>query len=224
MDPRPLFLKYRIPPSLLGKEVLVDEEILREHAHDDVIFPFAFPGLIFRFTGGIALEDDPRLREALRSEYPHVDVRGNPLAFPPGEHLFVEAPPQHVRPILLRGMELGFPEISGVFRESVGIHLVAEPGWREYSPLSVLATLFYEVEAYRLPADAFYPHPRGSMAEFRMKRKREYPRIKEFHAFLRRLFSEKRRKLSTLLPHAPDTRVFQAPPEMLLELFETTLG
>ncbi len=220
MDYSDLLVRYRIPPTLVGKPVVVAEDLLEEYASGgDIVFPYAFPGLIFRYTGGIALDDHPAKIRALQSEYPHVRVLENPLRFPAGERLYVEAPPQRTRDVLVRGILLGFKEILGVARESVGIHITAEPGWREYGPLSVLAQYFYRIEAYRLPNDVFSPTPKGPMAEIRMKAHRRVKGAERFYSFLRRVFSERKRLLSSIFPGAPSIRVQDADPETLYDVF-----
>lgn len=222
MDYTELLVRYRVPPTLIGKPVVVDEDLLREFARGDVVFPYAFPGLIFRFVGGTALDDHPVKLNALRSEYPHIRVSPNPLRFPAGDRLHLETPPERTRDVLSRAMILGFSEIIGTLRESVAVHLVAEPGWREYGPLSVLAQYLYRIEAYRLPNDAFYPTPKGPMAELRMVMHRRLEDPSSFYAFLKRIFQQRRRLLSSIIPGAPGVRVQDADPETLFEVFEST--
>jgi len=222
-DLRRLMIKHRIPPSLLRKEVLVDTEFLNDFAgFGDVVFPHAFPGFVFRYVGGVALDEEP-MRSALTQEYPHVTVLGRPPSdFPSGENLFVEAPPELSRDVIARGVLLGFERVFGVARESVIIDVTAEPGWKEYSAFSVLVQSFYEVvDAYRLPSDAFYPHPKGSMGGFVLEKRKDYPDVKGYFDFLKRIFRHKRKKLSSLGIN-DDRRPVDVPPEELLEIYETT--
>ncbi|MDN5366684.1 MAG: rRNA (adenine1518-N6/adenine1519-N6)-dimethyltransferase [Candidatus Diapherotrites archaeon] len=216
-------IKYRIPPSLLRKEVLVDTEFIEEFAgHGDVVFPHAFPGFVFRYVGGTALDAEP-MRSALRQEYPHVSVPDSePEEFPSGVNVFVEAPPERTRDVITRAVLLGFEHVFGVARESVVLSVTAEPGWKEYSALSALVQTFYEVvDAYRLPSDAFYPHPRGSMAGFFFKRVREYGDVEGYYRFLQCIFQNKRKRLSNM-GFDDDRRPFELEPRELLELYETT--
>ncbi len=222
MDYTELLAKYRVPPTLVRKPVVVDEDLIKEFAKGDVVFPYAFPGLIFRFVGGVALDDHPAKLNALRSEYTHITVLSDPLNFPRGRTLYLETPPERTRDVLIRAMLLGFPEIVGTLRESIGVHLVAEPGWREYDPLSVLAQFLYKVEAYRLPNDVFYPTPKGPMAEVRMVLHRRLENPSMFYAFLKKVFQHRRRLLSAMFPGAPNVRVQDADPDTLFEVFEST--
>ncbi len=221
---RKLMIRYRIPPSLLRKEVLVDTEFLEEFAEfGDVVFPHAFPGFIFRYVGGVALDDEP-MRSALRREYPGIAVLENPPEdFPAGKNLFVETPPERTKEIIVRGILHGYERIYGVARESVVLSLTAEPGWKEYSAAAAFLQTFYSVDdAYRLPADAFYPHPRGSVAGFVFSKVRDYDDLSGYYLFLTSIFSSKRKKLSNL-GYKDDRRPFEIPPEELLELYETTV-
>ncbi len=216
-------IRHRIPPSLLRKEVLVDPEFLEDFAgFGDVVFPHAFPGFIFRHVGGVALDVEP-MRSALRAEYPGIDVLDlDPSSFPPGNRIFVEVPPDVARSVVVRAVVLGYEQIFGVARESLVLSLTAEPGWKEYNAEAALIQSFYEVEdAYRLPSDAFYPHPRGSMAGFVLRRVRTYSDVGGYYSFLRRVFSSKRRKLAAM-GFPDERRPFEIPPEDMLELYETT--
>ncbi len=218
-----LLKKYRIPPSELRKEVLVDKEILENEIPDGIDFPFAFPGLPFRFHGGVAWEEGKKA-EAVKAEY-GVEVRGKPMEFSGGTRLFLEAPPEKTRDVLEKAAQQGYEEIIGVCRERLGVILSAEPGWPEYSPLTVIYSLFYDVEAYRMPAQSFYPHPKGSMAwvEARLK---ERPRINmdQFLSFLKRLFTNKKKKVSNIVPVDEERRPYELPPERLLEIYELVGG
>jgi len=222
-DLRKLMIKYRIPPSLLRKDVLIDVEFLEDFTgFGDVVFPHAFPGFIFRYVGGTALDDEP-MRNAVLHEYPHVSVSSSPPSdFTPGENLFVEAPPERSRDLITRGVLLGFERIFGVARESVVLDLTAEPGWKEYSAFSAFVQSFYNLQdAYRLPSDAFYPRPRGSMGGFVLERSGDHPDVQGYFSFLKRIFQHKRKKLSNL--GIPDPRrPVDLSPDDLLELYVTT--
>ncbi len=223
IDVQGILIKHRIPPSLLSKEVLADEEFLEEFAQrGDVLFPFAFPGLIFRYTKGIAVDREP-LASALREEYPKIRVVAkDPLAFPPYERVYVEAPPALARDVVVRAALLGAHEIYGVGRESFVATLVADPGVHGYNYVSAFIQTMYDVEdAYRLPSDAFYPVPSGPMGGFVLARGRDVDRPEDYLAFLRRVFTAKRKKLKNLGIEG-ERRPWEMEPEALYEAFETT--
>lgn len=212
-DLRKLMMKHRIPPSFLSKEVLVDPEFLQDFAcFGDVVFPHAFPGFIFRYVGGVAIDKGP-LSKALGEEYPHISLS---QICPSGENLFVEAPPKLTRDVIIGGVKRGFKRIFGVARESVVSEATAEPGWSNYSAFSAFIQSFYTVQdAYGLPADAFYPHPRGSMGGFVLERVRDFEDVDGYYSFLRGAFSCKRKKLNS------GRRPLDLSPEDLLEIYIT---
>ena len=223
IDVQGLLIKHRIPPTLLSKEVLADEEFLEEFAErGEVLFPFAFPGLIFRYTKGIAVDQEP-LASALRSEYPNVRVISkDPLSFPPFRRVYVEAPPVHARDVVIRAALLDAEEIYGVGRESFVATLVSEPGLHGYTYVSAFIQTLYAVEdAYRLPSDAFYPVPSGPMGGFVLVKKRRISNPDRYLQFLKRLFTAKRKKLKNLGVEG-GRRPWEMAPEELLEVFETT--
>jgi hypothetical protein len=221
---RNILVRYRVPHSLLQKEVLVDTEFLEEFTRfGDVFFPYAFPGLIFRYVGGIAA-DDTRFHPALRALYPHIRITtlsSRYAALP----VFVEAPPQSVRDVIATAVISDAPVIMGVARESVVASVVAEPGDPDYSALSAFVQTYYDIDdAYRLPSDAFYPVPRGSMAGFVLKRVSDHDRYAEkYWQFLRTVFTNKRRKIEWA-GNTYEVRPQDAEPETLRRIFETTLG
>jgi len=220
---RNLLVRYRMPASLLQKEVLVDTEFLEEFTRfGDVFFPFAFPGLIFRYVGGIAA-DRPPLLAPLRDLYSHVHVTelsDNYPALP----TFVEAPPRGVRNVLVNAVASDAPQIFGVARESVVASVVAEPGYPEYSALSAFVQTYYDiVDAYRLPSDAFYPVPRGSMAGFVLKRVKGHDRHSfTYWKFLQQVFTNRRKKID-VQGNIYELRPADAEPEDLHRIFETTV-
>jgi len=218
-----MLVRYRVPQSLLQKEVLVDTEFLEEFTRfGDVFFPFAFPGLIFRYVGGIAADRSPLL-DPLRSLYPHVRVTelfDNYPSLP----TFVEAPPRDVRSVLVNAVASDAPQIFGVARESVVATVVAEPGYPEYSALSAYVQTYYDiVDAYRLPSDAFYPVPRGSMAGFVLRRVKGHDRHSfSYWKFLQKVFSNRRKKID-VRGNIYELRPADAEPEDLYRIFETTM-
>ncbi len=218
--------KYRIPLSSLNKEVLVDEELLEEaveYLPDEITAPFAFPGFIFREKGGVALEtEEPRVR-AVREEY-GVDAR---LWTPPDFHsntpgIFLEPDYRYSRDTLLTSLINQPTRMVIAARESVLLSLVAEPGWREYSPITVVVGCFYEVEdIFRVENQAFYPPGRSSMGMAFIRLRRPYHMMSSFVSFLKGLFTQRKKKVR-VRGEVREERVDRLAPEDLLELFETT--
>ncbi len=216
---RGILLRYRIPRTLLEKPVLVDTEFLEDFSgFGDVFYPYAFPGFIFRYVGGIAA-DRPDFHDALRDLYPHVHVTTLSDVYP-AMPTFVEAPPKDVRLVIVHSVVSGAGYIFGTARESVVASIVSEPGDPDYSAISAFVQTYYDVvDAYRLPSDAFYPVPRGSMGGFILKRVRPHDRMASaYWRFLQNVFTNRRRKIDGF-----DLRPADASPEDLYRIFGTTV-
>ncbi len=113
--------------------------------------PDAFPGVIFKFSKGKA-SGGKRECEALRREY------GVECGEYRREPLYIEVPWEEGKRYIEEWLLRLPPRIVIAGRESPLLSLLAEPGWREYSPLTVLFRTFYdEVESYRLEQQAFFP-------------------------------------------------------------------
>ncbi|NPA86749.1 MAG: hypothetical protein GXO00_01960 [Candidatus Diapherotrites archaeon] len=223
-----LIKKYKIPLTDLNKEVLVDEELLEEAAiflDAPTTAPFAFPGFIFKFLEGTALENDERKLEAVTSEYGVPGELWEPPKVPlRDETIFLEPDYRYARDVLAHSL-IAFPKrMVSVTRESVLLSLIAEPGWREYSPITVIASLFYEVnDAFRVETQKFFPPGKSSMGMAFLSLKRPYPRAEGFLHFLKNLFTQRKKKVK-IGGVESDKRVDQMDPEELLELFETTFS
>ncbi len=217
-----LVKKYKVPLSDLNKEVLVDEELLEEVAEflgGNVTALFAFPGLIFRYRKGLGLDTDERKVRAVIEEY---GVRGE-LWEPPSfsletEAVYLEPDYRFARDTLLETLSLFPRRAVSVTRESVLLSVIAEPGWREYSPITVVAELFYDVEdAFRVDSASFFPRGKSSLGMVLFKLRRPYPRIREFLSFLKKVFNTKRKRVES-----GGKRPWEMYPDELLEYFETT--
>ena len=220
-----LLRRYGIPLPSLNKEVLIDEELLRESADflgKDLLAPFAFPGFIFQFSRGIGLDIDERRCRAVREEYNiPCQVWSPPDFLLLKDSVFLEPDYRYAREVLLKTV-LNQPErFVFVGRESVLLSVVAEPGWREYSPLSVLTQLLYDVEdIFRVENQAFFPPGKSSMgmAFFSLRERRD---VERFYTFLRRAFERKRQKLRAG-GRVWEKRPSEMEPQELWEAYETT--
>ncbi len=218
--------QYRIPATDLDKEVLVDEKIVEEltdYIKKGVTAPFAFPGFIFRYTKGEGYEKDERKRKAVSEEFGIKVHSWDPpeydLIF---DNVYVEPEVKYAKDVIDITLQ-NLPEISiFVTRESVLLHLIAEPGWKEYGPSSVVFNIFYDVaDSFRLPNDSFFPVGKSSMGVVIGERISKYRYIEEFYNFLKQAFSEKRKKLR-VGEKVYDKRPLEIEPEEFLSIFETT--
>ncbi len=209
-----LMRKYKIPPPL-KKEVLVNKDLLEEAAEylDNFCVFQAFPGFIFLHGKGMALEIDERLLEAVKKEY---GVDGKVWDGRFGCYgLYLEVNVDMAKDVFERAL-VSFPErLVVVGRETLLIRIEAEPGWREYSPVSVVSQLFYRVDdIFALDNRDVYP-PRSGIGIAFLKKERNYDRGELFLSFLRRVFSQRNKKV---LGERPE----RLSPEELLQRFETT--
>ncbi|NRA97854.1 MAG: hypothetical protein HRU14_16785, partial [Planctomycetes bacterium] len=89
-------------------------------------------------------------------------------------------------------------------QDEVGDVLCAGPGDEDYSPLSFLAGLAWDVtRVASVPAAAFWPRPQVESAVMRLDRApaRQVP-LRETVAFARRLFQGRRKALRNTIPRA----------------------
>ncbi|RLG87024.1 MAG: ribosomal RNA small subunit methyltransferase A [Thermoprotei archaeon] len=122
-------------------------------------------------------------------------------------------------------------------QKEVADKLLAKPGTRDYGRLSVISSIFLSVERIRdYPPIAFYPRPEVYSTLVLLRRKRSWsPIFNNIEEFLGCLFSQRRRRLIKVLNKCVegfsinkliskyhvrnDLRVFQAEPELLLNLY-----
>ena len=125
------------------------------------------------------------------------------------------------------------------------LRIVAQPGNRDYGPLSILVQTLGSAEIFRtLPPSAFWPRPKVDSAFVRIEikpgRKKQIPDLKKFHFFVRQLFIHRRKNLrggivgtveyKPIKKQVPellaeigldrDDRAEGLPPEKLFELFK----
>ncbi|NBR71801.1 MAG: ribosomal RNA small subunit methyltransferase A, partial [Proteobacteria bacterium] len=84
----------------------------------------------------------------------------------------------------------------------------ALPRTSAYGAVSVLLQSVFEIEKIRqLPPEVFYPRPQVDSAVLRFTRRSSVPKdLEGFHAFVKKGFSQRRKKLKGLLPVALDRR------------------
>jgi 16S rRNA (adenine1518-N6/adenine1519-N6)-dimethyltransferase len=111
--------------------------------------------------------------------------------------------------MLLAGVEL----LAFTVQKEVADRLRASPGTDAYGALSVMVQLLAKVEILRtLPPTAFWPAPKIKSALVRLIRQdRLGPRVREFSAFLQKLFSSRRKTLRRSLSgiHADPARLLE---------------
>ncbi len=73
------------------------------------------------------------------------------------------------------------PEAVFMIQREVAQRIVAQPGTKDYSVLTVMVNTFYETEyLFNVPASAFRPRPRVTSAVVRLRRKQGEPPIDDY--------------------------------------------
>ena len=116
-----------------------------------------------------------------------------------------------------------------VVQKEVGERLASMPGNKTYGGLSVLVQAGYEVKLVRtLPGSVFYPPPDVASVAVELQ-PRPQPLIapgerEAFAAIVQRGFSQRRKKLSNLLPVEDERRAEALSPEEWVVLFRQVRG
>lgn len=114
-----------------------------------------------------------------------------------------------------------------VLQKDVADRLTAPPGSRGYGSVSAMASLVFEIELGKIyPPSSFYPEPEVFSQCVVMRRRPGIIVSRSFEAFLKCLFSQRKRLLHKAVRHCtgaeiPSTglRVFQTPPEELYRIY-----
>ena len=223
-----------VPRKGLGQHFLVDRNILdkvirtAQVERGDVVLEVG-PGLgemtlaLARLAKHvIAVEIDPKLVEILKkklADSPNVDVvKGDILTinfrkidFLEGQKMKVLAnlPYQISTPLLFHFIELKefFSTLTLMLQKEVAERMVAPPGGKEYSPLSIFVQLFLDASIrFFIKPSAFFPPPKVESAvvhmAFREKPVVELEDEKWFRKVVKGCFSYRRKTLANALKHS----------------------
>ena len=218
----------------MGQHFLVDRNILNkvirtaQVGKEDVVLEVG-PGLgemtlaLARLAKHvIAVEIDPKLVEILKkklADSPNVDVvKGDILTinfrkidFLEGQKMKVVAnlPYQISTPLLFHFIELKefFSTLTLMLQKEVAERMVAPPGGKEYSPLSIFVQLFSDASIrFFIKPSAFFPPPKVESAvvhmAFREKPVVELEDEKWFRKVVKGCFSYRRKTLVNALKHS----------------------
>jgi 16S rRNA (adenine1518-N6/adenine1519-N6)-dimethyltransferase len=103
-----------------------------------------------------------------------------------------------------------FEKLYLMFQREVGNRCVAKPKTKEYGIFSIWSQLFSDVEKlFDIPPTAFRPQPKITSTFLRFDLKDvSYSQEKLFIGFVRRLFNQRRKKISTTLKQSIDKKYF----------------
>ncbi len=197
----------------------------------------------------IIIEQDPRLIDVLGArlgEFNNVKIIPGDACkvnWPPFDKLVSNLPYQISSPITLRLTRTKFNEALITFQLEFAKRLIASVGEKEYSRISVQASLFLETEILTtLGRDVFFPSPKISSAIVKILPYSQTfkPNVDLFEQFLAILFSRKNKKVvNNLIPYfkrcdkqisnlvekllqllkIQDKRSSQLSPQMILHLY-----
>ena len=107
-------------------------------------------------------------------------------------------------------------------QKEVADRFAAQPRTSDYGAVTVLLQSVFRIEKVRaLPPEVFYPRPRVDSAVLRLTRRPSIPDdLENFHAFVRRGFSQRRKQLKRVLSVDLARRAEELDPSEWFQLYE----
>jgi len=197
----------------------------------------------------IAIEKDNALLEECKKrlvqntniEYIYADALK--IEFPRFDRIVSNLPYSISSKILFKILDYDFELAVLILQKEFAERLVAKPGEKNYSRLSVNATLKAEVELLdTVSKNSFHPVPKVDSKILRLRKKQKQPLPENFDAVLRALFQHKRKSIKNALIDSshelglkkadakkifagfPETKVFTLTPEEIVELSREIQG
>jgi 16S rRNA (adenine1518-N6/adenine1519-N6)-dimethyltransferase len=207
------------PKRKLGQNFIIDRDVLeREVSYADVnesdIVLEIGPGvgtlteLLSKHAGKVfAVETDARMIEILKERaFDNIEIiKGDflKIELPKFDKVVSNIPYSISSPLTFRLLSQGFEVAILAYQKEFAERMVANPGERNYSRLSVATYYFADIELLEvLPPEAFYPAPDVESAIVKLTPKRKRPfKVNEslFFDMLRGLFSHKKKTLKKAL-------------------------
>ncbi|NJE42388.1 16S rRNA (adenine(1518)-N(6)/adenine(1519)-N(6))-dimethyltransferase RsmA [Thermococcus sp. GR6] len=203
--------------SDLGQNFLIVDDIIERNVERaelsgrDVVLEIG-PGLgvltdaLSKCAGKVyAIEKDPRLVEILRKEYNWSNVEiieGDALKvdFPEFNKIVSNLPYQISSPITFRFIRYGFERAVLIYQLEFAQRMVARPGDRNYSRLSLMVQAKAYVELVeRIGRGAFYPRPKVDSAVVVLEPKPKSEAIELNEDLVRALFQHRRSTVTAAL-------------------------
>lgn len=213
-----LLSKYGIrPSSSLGQNFLIVGDVVKreveraEISKDESVLEIG-PGLgvltdelARRAKKVYAIEKDSRIISILREEYEwdNVDIiHGDALKveFPPFDKIVSNLPYQISSPITFKFLEYDFKKAVLIYQLEFARRMVAKPGDKNYSRLSLMVQAKADVELVeRIGKGAFYPKPKVDSAAVIVEPKPREERIDLDENLVKALFQHRRKLASKAL-------------------------
>jgi len=170
------------------------------------------------------------LREEFEKEPRFHLIEGDALKtlpqHPPRTHVCGNLPYSISTPLLVQlALRSPPPEVIVVtLQKEVADRYSAVPRTSEYGAVSVLLQSVFDIEKIRhLPPEVFYPRPQVDSAVLRLTRRpTSLADLEPFHAFVKKGFSQRRKKLRGLLSVNLDLRAEELDPTQWRSLYEST--
>ncbi len=217
-----LMHKYRFTPNRkLNQHFLIDEAIIKKFIDEisqkknETILELApcagFLTLeLAKRSRVIAIEPDPALLEMLKQEIPpgNVDFYGGDIAempdsLPKFSKVACSQPYALSSEKMFALLASGFETAVLAFQSEFAEKLLAEPGFIDYSALSVMANYFYSAESIsKIPGNSFFPNAPGQIVMLKLRLKNKLSEIKNpalFGKFLKSLFRFRNKNLSNAM-------------------------
>ena len=155
---------------------------------------------------GDVLESKHRIRPDVAEVIRRYDGGGS------GHVKLVANLPYQVATPLLMNLLIDFPEVRRfcfTVQAEVGARITAEPGGKDYGPLSIVSQMLGEIETVaRIPPQAFWPRPavQSTMLRINIRERLQAGPIDlaEFAALLRAVFDHRRKTLRAALGYVVD--------------------
>lgn len=168
------------------------------------------------------------LRDNFKDEPRFHLIQGDALktlpAQPPRPVLCGNLPYSISTPLLVQlALRQPAPEtIVVTLQKEVADRFAAQPRTSDYGAVTVLLQSVFRIEKVRaLPPEVFYPRPRVDSAVLRLTRRPSIPDdLENFHAFVRRGFSQRRKQLKRVLPVDLARRAEELDPSEWFQLYE----
>lgn len=218
-DLQQLMIDHRFrPKKKLAQHFIISEELIEKmlkeadlKANDTVLEIGPGVGFLTQFllkkSKVIGVELDEDMQEILEKRFSKNKnfklLKGNFLETKlPKFTKIVSFPPYHISgDIMVKVFNENFDVALLVFQREFCEKLIAQPGFKEYSYLSVLSDYLYtkEILIRNINPKSFYPKPEAYSSLLKLTRKKNVKRVKDFEKFalfVKNLFRYKNKDLS----------------------------
>ncbi|MEM0346418.1 MAG: 16S rRNA (adenine(1518)-N(6)/adenine(1519)-N(6))-dimethyltransferase RsmA [Thermoplasmatales archaeon] len=218
-----------------GINFLIDEEVARKivslvNVYDkDVLEVGGGLGQLTKYISGYRtltiIEKRKEFAERLRSMFPNANViQGDALRVEwPEFQVFISNTPYSIStPLLERIRNSKFDYAVVTVQREVADRITASPGSKNYSRLTVMMNMKFQVKRmFDIPPNKFFPRPKVYSTVLLMRRK-ETNIDPSIEAFVRDLFSQRRKKIKWLVNSAKygDRRPEELNLDEFLDLFD----